>query len=269
MTEPDARALSGRTAIVTGSIGGGIGRSVALRLAKAGANIVLNHGTGATGDRSEDVRRVLDAITAMAARAVHVKADTRTAAGVAAIVAGAREAFGEPDILVNNAGAAWLEQDFAEIDEERWSQTLAAEIAGPALLIKHVLPAMRRRRWGRIVNLAIDRTTLGTLLDHAYANRLDRYPVPFALGKIARSDLTHLLAPIEWRYGITINNICPGIIEDMTFDDAVSALDGTARFPMATPADIAELVFQLCTDAMRNVTGSDIVMPGNVFARLR
>jgi 3-oxoacyl-[acyl-carrier protein] reductase len=263
------QSLSGHTAIVTGSVGVGIGRSIALRLAMAGANVVLNHGTGDRENRADDVRGVLDAIAAMPGRAVHVMADTRTGEGVSAIIARATEAFGEPDILVNNAGAPWMEQDFADIDEGRWAQTLAAEIVGPSLLIKGVLPTMRRKRWGRIVNITIDRISLAALLDHAYAHRLERYPFPFALGKAGRSELTHLLAPIEWRYGITINNVLPGVIEDMSLEDAVAAAAGMSQSPLTTPADIAEIVFMLCTDAMQQVTGSDIVMPGNVFARLR
>jgi NAD(P)-dependent dehydrogenase (short-subunit alcohol dehydrogenase family) len=269
MSGPQSPTLSGRTAIVTGSVGAGIGRSVALKLAMAGANVVLNHGTGGRGDREDDARAVLDAIAAMPGRAVHVMADTRTGEGVAAIIARATEAFGEPDILVNNAGAPWMEQDFADIDEARWQQTLAAEIVGPSLLIKSVLPAMRRKRWGRIVNITIDRTTLRALLGHAYANELERYPFPFALGKSGRSELTHLLAPIEWRYGVTINNVLPGVIEDMSLDSALAAAAGKLQSPLTTPADIAEMVCMLCTDAMQQVTGSDIVMPGNVFARLR
>jgi NAD(P)-dependent dehydrogenase (short-subunit alcohol dehydrogenase family) len=269
VTAQPSAELIGRTAIVTGSVGAGIGRSAAIRLARAGANVVLNHGTGGHADRRNDVRQVLDAIAAMPGRAVHVAADTRTGEGVAALIARATETFGAPDILVNNAGAPWMEQDFAEIDEARWSHTLAAEIVGPSLLIKGVLPAMRRQRWGRIVNIAVDPGTLDVLLDHNYANKRERYPFPFALGKAGRADLTRLLAPIEWRYGITINNVLPGVIEDMALEDALAAANGEVRSALTTPADIAELVFMLCSDAMRQVTGSDIVVPGNVFARLR
>lgn len=268
MTGPERNWLQGQTAIVTGSVGSGIGRSTALKLAKAGANVVLNHGTGGH-DRSDETRQVLDAIAKMQGNAIHVKADTRTSEGVATILADTRKAYGDPDILVNNAGAPWLDQDFTEVDAERWHQTLAAEVIGPSLLMKGVLPGMRRKRWGRIVNIAIDRATLGSLLDHTYADRLDRLPFPFTLGKLARSEMTRLLAPIEWRYGITINNICPGIIEDMSLDEAVKALDTKFPAPLSTPADIAELVLLLCSERMRGVTGSDIVMPGNVFSRLR
>lgn len=272
MSEREARFLAGRVALVTGSVGGGIGRSTAMRLARAGADVVLNHGTSGSGrDRSDDVARVEAEIQASGSQVITVSADTRTDQGIETLVEAAKTKFGTVDILVNNAGAPWLEQDFAVTDRARWEATLAAEIVGPAQLIAAFLPEMRARGWGRIVNVAIDFRTLEALLDNVYGNRLSGFPHPFAVGKQARIELSENLAHAEIRHGITINSVLPGIIEECDWDAALSALDREPDDPplLAGPDDIAQVIVSLCAPPFRLVTGSRIVVPGNLYERIR
>jgi NAD(P)-dependent dehydrogenase (short-subunit alcohol dehydrogenase family) len=272
MTSTPDRVLSGRVALVTGSVGGGIGRSTALRLARAGANIVLSYGSsGRAIDRTAEVARITEAIASFGSRSIAVAADTRTRDGVATLIAQAQEAFGDIDILVNNAGAPWLEEDFTATSFERWRDTLALEVIGPAQIIAAVLPAMRGNRWGRIVNIVIDFRTFEFLLDANYVHRLDRAPYPFWIAKHARLEIVEQLAHAELRHGVTVNAVLPGIIEECSWDTAVVAAsqDPAETALLAGPDHVARMVVRLCSDEFRWVTGSRIIMPGNLYERIR
>jgi len=272
MTHQTASPLSGRAAVVTGSVGRGIGRSIALRLGRAGADVVLNYGTSdQKRDRSDEISKIQENLDKAGVRSIVVEADTKSTKGVETLIDAAKSAFGSIDILINNAGAPWIEQNFADVDPQRWRDTLSAEIIGPAHLIALVLPMMRERRWGRIINIAIDFPTLEFLLDAQYGNRLFAFPYPFAIGKFARIGLTERLARAEIRYGITINSILPGIVEECDWEEAVNALDSRDedyRF-LTGPDDVARVAISLCMEPFHLVTGSQIVLPGNVFERIR
>lgn len=269
-SQEQAQLLQGRVALVTGSVGDGIGRSAALALAQAGADVALNFGTGRAG---EDVRRtgerVQAAIQEMGRRSVLVCADTRSEQQVAALFQRIRDELGDVDILVNNAGGTWLEQDFTEISSERWEATIDAELNGAFYCMREALPAMREHRWGRIINIIVDLNSLDLLINSQYGHNLDRYPYAFAAGKVARQWLARTLAYAELKYGITINNILAGIIEHMTFEEAISeaACKASSRIG-ARPADVAQVIRFLCQQEARFVTNSDIVIPGNLYSRL-
>jgi 3-oxoacyl-[acyl-carrier protein] reductase len=272
MTHKTERFLANRVALVTGSAGTGIGRSAALHLARAGANVVLNYGTsGRTFDRHAEIERITETIARFGSRSMVVEADTRTHRGATVLVAKAEETFGSIDILVNNAGAPWLEQDFAEVSVERWHDTLMAEVFGPAVLIAALLPAMRAAHWGRIVNIVVDFRTLEFLIDASYGHRLHAAAYPFWIGKRARMEIVEQLAHSEFRHGVTINSILPGIIEDCSWESALAETVGEHKSTgaLAGPADIGRIVARLCSDEFRWVTGSRIVVPGNLYSRIR
>ena len=148
--------LKGKTALITGSCGKGMGRSTALRLGREGANVVLNYGTNRAGPKAEaEARRTAEAITELGGQAIIQKADTTDEAQVKAMVAAACAEFGQVDILVNNAGGEWDAKDYTEIEIDRFRKVLAAEIDGAFLMMKHVVPGMRERRWGRIVHISL------------------------------------------------------------------------------------------------------------------
>jgi NAD(P)-dependent dehydrogenase (short-subunit alcohol dehydrogenase family) len=263
-------SLRGRTALVTGSTRAGIGAATALRLAAAGANVVLNYGSG---DASPQARERANAFAAQVQErgreVMVVEADVKSLADVQRMFVQIRDRFTHLDILVNNAGATWLEQEFTEIDADRWQRAMQTEIDGVFLCMRAALPEMRRRRWGRIVNVCVDMQVLELLINAQYGHVLERYPTDFAIGKTGRQALTRLTALAEWKYGITINNILPGIIEDAAVAELLQQIpQSDYQRTYCDPLDVAEAVLWLCSPQARAVTGSDVRIPGNVYKRL-
>src|ERR1700752_173621 len=266
----ERRPLQDRVALVTGSVGNGMGRSAALALANLGADIALNYGTGREQVEVEYNRRYVQAaIKQMGCRSVLISADTGDEQQVIRLFQQIREDLGSVDILINNAGSVWLEQDFVEISSERWERTIAAELNGAFSCMREALPGMREKRWGRIVNIVVDPTSLNLLINAQYGHVLDKYPHAFAIGKAARKSLTHNLAFAELKNKITINNIIQGIIEEMTLDEAISDATTGPGIRFATrPSDVAQVIAFLCREEGGVITNSDIVIPGNLYSRL-
>jgi len=251
--------LKGRTALITGSTGNGIGRSTAFRLASEEANIILNYGTyHRTGQALEDTERnankVAKVVEELGGKASVFPADTRDPNQVKAMVDAGTEKFGAIDILVNNAGGEWLIQDVTKIEPNHWRSVLQAEIDGAFYCVKYVLPGMRKRKWGRIINISMENALNWT----AYLAE------DYALGKAARTWMARAWAKHEIKYGITINAIEPGPIAKMTLDEAIEAVkNGKAWLERKKPIahDIAELVAFLCSEKARFISGSVFVFP--------
>jgi len=251
------KPLAGRVALVTGSNGDGMGRSIALTLARAGANIIVNYGTGRPGNQQQ-AEEVVRLIAGLGSEALAFQADTTDDDQVAAMVAAAQARFGPIDILVINAGSPWQPRDIVDIPPEVWRRVLAAELDGAFLCLKHVLPTMRARRWGRIVLLGMDGT-----------ERWNGPPYDAVLGKAGRHALMRLLARQEIKHGITVNTIAPGFTRPVPLAEALAAArdgsDWQAR-GWAKPQDVAEAVVYLCSEAARFVTGSVIALANNPFS---
>ena len=244
MTKP----LEGRVAIVTGSTGEGMGRSIALTLARDGADVVLNTGTNRRTSAASN-RRLLKALGSLGARAILVLARTYDRRDVERMFARARQELGPVDILVNNAGGRWdPKRDLTKVDDSFWRDVLRAEIDGMFCTIRAALPDMRRRRWGRIVNLGMERS-----------EEFVEPPYDYTVGKIARHGLTRILSEVEIPHGITINAVAPGYIPSFTLPQALDAArHGKVweRRTHGTPQDVAELVAWLCTEEARFVTAA-------------
>ena len=251
--------LKGRTALITGSTGSGMGRSIAFRLASEGANIILNYGTHhrtgqALRDAEENANKVANVVEELGGEPLVFPADTREPDQVKAMVDAGIERFGAIDILVNNAGGEWLILDITEIEPDHWRSVLQAEIDGAFYCIKSVLPGMRERRWGRIINISIE----GAL------NWAGGLAEDYALGKAARTWMVRAWAKRELKHGITINAIEPGPIADMKLEEAIDAVkDGEAWRKREKPVshDIAELIAFLCSEKARFISGSVFVFP--------
>jgi 3-oxoacyl-[acyl-carrier protein] reductase len=242
--------LEGRVALITGAGGEGMGRSIALTLARDGADIVLNYHR-----KDGRVAETAAAIEAMGRRALPFAADVADAAQVNATVAAAG-ALGPVDIVVNSAGGPWKPQDITEIDPAHFRAVLAQEIEATFLLIRATLPGMRERGWGRIVSIG------GHGADDWRYGPPDA-PLDYPLGKAARHWLTRTLAPREIARGITINAVAPGPTPRVTLDEALAAVRGERRTrDRNTPQDIADVVAFLCSDAAARVTGAVIPVPG-------
>ncbi len=243
--------LEGRAALVTGAGGEGIGRAIALALARDGADVALNWHR-----KREGAERTAAAIEAMGRRAVLLEADVGDAAGVDALARSAAKQLGQVDILINSAGGPWKPRDVTEIEPAHLRRVLALEIEATFYLLRAVLPGMRARGWGRVISIGghgADDWRFGP----------PEAPLDYPLGKAARHWLTRTLAPREFGRGITINAIAPGPTPRATFDEALAALRGEHPATRgSTPHAIAEIAAFLCSDAASHVTGAVIPVPG-------
>ncbi len=186
--------LSGRVAAVTGSASG-IGRGIALRFAEAGAAVAILDRDGAGAER------VAAEIMAAGGRAAAFACDVADEASVAEAFAAADRALGPIDILVNNAGVL-RDTPIAEMTIGEWDRVMGVNLRGAFLATQAVLPGMRARGHGRIINIASQLALKGApLLAHSVAS------------KAGLIGFTRALALEVAREGVTVNAIAPGIIE--------------------------------------------------------
>ncbi len=228
-----------------------MGRSIALTLARDGADVVVNYRKS-----KEAAGAVVQAIEMIGRRAIAVVADVADAAAVDAMFALAARGLGPVDIVVNSAGAPWKPQDVTEIEPEHLRAVLAREIEATYFILRAALPSMRARGWGRFVSIG------GHMADDWRFGPPDA-PLDYPLGKAARHWLTRTLAPREFDRGITINAVAPGPTARLSLEDALLAMNGELpRRDGNTPQDIAETIAFLCSDAAARITGAVIPVPG-------
>lgn len=243
-----------KVALVTGSTGEGMGRSIAFALAREGAKVVLNYGTGHPNN-SLAAEKVLAELRGLGGKGYAFKADTRNDEEVAAMVEGIITLYGRLDFLVCNSGGAWEMKDVVERDPVAWRGVLQAEIDGLFHCVRHALPHMRAAHSGRIVAVGM-----------ADAEQISGPPYDYLLGKSARVAFIRSLAAQEIANGITCNVVAPGHIQRTTMRQAIEAAkNGNAwkRRTSATPHDVAEAVKFLCTNEAAFVTGSVIQVAGS------
>lgn len=244
--------LDGRTAIVTGSTGEGMGRQIAWTLAREGANVVLNYGTYRKGAAA--AAKAVAECKRLGGEAIAVRADTRREADVVRLHQAAKDAFGAVHIAVANAGGDYIERTLEGTSLQAWKRVVDAEIDGAFLLAREVLPGMRKRKDGRLVFISWDRAASASAL-----------PYDYGVGKAARDLLAQKLAHAERKNGIAVNTVAPGAIPYPT--DAVSkelVRHGKAwtQRTRSWNQDIAEQVLWLCREETRFVTGSRIEVYG-------
>ncbi len=243
--------LRDRVAIVTGA-GQGIGRAIALALAREGAAVVVS-----------DVRADTAAVTARAivaggGHAVAVPADVARLDQLAALVERAR-VLGGPDILVNNAGIAEV-TPFLDVTEEQWDRQMAVNLKAAFFASQYAARAMTARgRGGRIVNLASTSSFVAST----------RPMVPYDVSKAGVRMLTVSAAVQLAPYGITVNAVAPGTIDTPLTRSVVdpARLEAFARekIPLGRlgrPEDVAAAVVFLCSDEASYITGHTLVVDG-------
>lgn len=187
--------LNNRSALVTGA-SRGIGAGIALALAKAGASVAVNY-----LDRTDAASAVCSEITAMGKRAIPVQADVSVSADVKRMVEEVEDSLGAIDILVNNAAIA-QPRKFEDILEEEWDEILRVNLKSVFLVTQAVIAGMRKRKWGRIINLSsVAAQTGGAVGAH------------YAASKAGIIGLTHSCASAFIKDGITVNAIAPALIE--------------------------------------------------------
>jgi NAD(P)-dependent dehydrogenase (short-subunit alcohol dehydrogenase family) len=243
--------LEGRVALVTGATGRGMGRSIALTLARDGADLVLNYRE--KHDRAAEVAAVIES---MGRAALPYAADVSDSVEVAAMFGAADQRFGHVDIVVNSAGGAWQPRDITEIEPSHFRAVMQDEVDATFLLLRAALPGMRARGFGRFISIG------GYEADGWRYGPPDA-PLDYPLGKAARHCLTRTLGPRELAHGITVNAIAPGPTPYVSLEDAVAAMRGDRPERAGNiPQDAADVVSFLCSDAATRVTGTVIPIPG-------
>jgi 3-hydroxybutyrate dehydrogenase len=255
--------LTNKTALVTGSTSG-IGLGIAKALARQGANIVLN-GFG-------DVQGAQDEVAALGVKVAYHGADMSKPAEIEAMIRHAEQTFGAVDVLVNNAGI----QHVAPVEDfpiERWDAIIAINLSSAFHTTRLVLPAMKARNWGRIINVASVHGLVASAQKSAYV-----------AAKHGIVGLTKVTALESATTGVTCNAICPGWVLTPLVQKQVDAkalalgIDNEAATKLllgekepsmqfTTPEELGELAVFLCSAAGNNVRGVAWNMDGGWAAQ--
>jgi 3-hydroxybutyrate dehydrogenase len=254
--------LKDKTAVVTGSTSG-IGLAYARAFAAAGANVVLN-GMGVPAD----IERERSGIeTDFKVRAVHSPADMTKPAEIAEMVALGEKTFGAVDILVNNAGIQFV-SPIEDFPPEKWDQILAINLSASFHTIRHALPGMKKRGFGRIIQIASAHALIASPFKSAYV-----------AAKHGIAGLAKTVALEGAEFGVTANAICPGYVltplvekqipeqakargisEEAVIKDVLLAAQPTKRF--VTVEEVAALAVFLAGDLAGSITGAIIPIDG-------
>jgi len=253
-------SLQGRVAVVTGA-GQGIGKGIALSLAQAGADVVVN-------DLNLDTAvATADQIRTLGRRALPIKADVCRSPSVNTMITQAVSEFGAIHILVNNAGICFPAH-ITELTEEDWDRTISTNLRSCFLCSKAVVPFMIQQQWGKIVNVSSKSGKRGGLWLTAYCT------TKFGIIGFTQS-LAMDLAP----YSINVNAICPGTVYTPLWDNTLRhkyaekmKMDVdqvreyyTAKIPLGREIrldEIGSVVVFLCSDAASYLTGQAINITG-------
>ncbi len=260
--------LPNRTAVVTGA-GRGIGQGIALVLAREGADVAI-------GDINiANAEATAKQIRALGRKAIAIKSDVGTRDGADMLIAQSLKTFGKIDILVNNAGVVgaqgWQERPVPNDDD--WQAVLRVNLMSRIYCSEAVMPHMKKRKSGRIINIAsIGGIIGGALIPH------------YTASKAADINYTQSLAAIMAPYNVTVNAILPGLTftemlkgiyqqrtlqnrerSEMTPEEILKASE--MRTPMGraqTPEDLGNAVAFLCSDYAKNITALSLDVDGGM-----
>ncbi len=229
-----------KAAIVTGAAGNGMGRSIALTLAREGANVVVNYRTS-----EQRAKAIVGHIERRGGKAIAVQADVFEPQGCETLVEATQETFGQVDICIIGPGGGWHPEPLEKLASADALKDVQQEIAPLFYMMPLVLPGMYERKWGRLVGLAMHPQALSP----AYA---------YNVGKAARVQALLLAQEQAWKHDVTINVIAPGPVKAIEHvDTALELCDHGPSWQQRadiTPQDIAEGVTFLCSEAGRFVT---------------
>jgi 3-oxoacyl-[acyl-carrier protein] reductase len=243
--------LHEKVAIVTGA-SRGIGRAIALELARSGARVVVNYRAGAA-----EAEAVVSLIKEAGGQAIAVQADVSDSATIEPLVKAATESFGGLHILINNAGIA-RDNLLLRMKDDEWDAVLDTNLRGAFLLTRAALRPMMRARWGRIITIT---SVIGLTGNAGQAN--------YAAAKAGLIGFTKSVAREMASRGITANAIAPGFVET----DITAGLTEAQReailptIPIGRwgrTEDIAQTVTFLASDAASYITGQTLAVDGGM-----
>ncbi|MCT4661665.1 MAG: 3-oxoacyl-[acyl-carrier-protein] reductase [Tissierellales bacterium] len=243
--------LKGKTAIVTGG-SRGIGKAIAMTLAKQGANIVINYRS-----RSEEAENTLEEIKALGVETLLVQADISKFEQAENLIKQTKEQFGSVDILVNNAG---ITQDnlMMRMTEEEFDNVIAVNLKGTFNCIRHVAKIMSKQKSGRIINLSSVSGLAGNIGQ-----------INYAASKSGVIGMTKTAARELAKKGVTVNAIAPGFIETemtgvLSEDVKKQILSQIPLKRMGSVNEIAGAVLFLASEAGAYVTGQTLTVDGGM-----
>ncbi len=234
--------MSLRIALVTGA-SRGIGRAIAMRLADEVSGVAVHYLS-----RREEAQELAAAIREKGKLSAVFRADLSTKAQAAGLVKKVEERFARVDVLVNNVGPI-LVKPWDQLEVGDWERVLRGNLLSSYFCIKAVLSGMRKRRWGRIVNIG-----------YARAEQLHSFPTiaPYAAAKTGLLILTRTAAVSEAANGITVNMVSPGLMRGGVLPQARDV----AESKIGGPEDVAEAVAYLASDRAAGVTGANLIVAG-------
>jgi 3-oxoacyl-[acyl-carrier protein] reductase len=242
--------LSNKVAIVTGS-GRGIGQAISMRLAEAGALVIIN-------DINEELaNQTVDQIKSIGQQSAAIIADVSSSAEVNRMMAQIKETYGKIDILVNNAGIA-RDQLLLRMTDDDWDKVLNISLKSVFLCTRAVIRDMMKQRWGRIVNIS---SIVGLAGNPGQAN--------YASAKAGIIGFTKTMAKEVASRNVTVNAVAPGFIDtEMTqrLDEKQKA-DLKQRIPsgyLGSPRDVAEAVIFFASEEARYITGQVLSVDGGM-----
>jgi 3-oxoacyl-[acyl-carrier protein] reductase len=241
-------ALRNRVALVTGG-SRGIGKAIALSLAEAGAAVAVIY-----RERGEEAASVVETVHRGGGRAVAIATDVSIAGAVQSMVSGVKEQLGPVDILINNAGMAAM-RGLDDITEEDFDRVIAVNLKSAFLCTQAVLPGMRARRWGRIVNISSIGARVGA----------SSVSVAYGASKAGLEGLTRGYAVRLAPEGVTVNAIAPGLVDTEMGKPLIEA-GFAARIPVGrygTGNEIAQAVMLLVSNAY--ITGQTLAVNGGAL----
>jgi len=244
--------LTGKGAIVTGG-SLGIGRAVALELAREGANVAINYRR-----HDAEARAVVGEIEAMGRKGLAIKADVASYADTEQMVSHVVDAFGGFHLLVCNAGITW-DGVIWKMTEQQWDAVIAVNLKGYFNYNKAAALVFKDQKYGKIVNISSINGLRGKF---AQAN--------YAASKGGEIALSKSLARELGKFNVNVNVIAPGMVltdmmKKIPMEFQAKALEETVVGRFATPEDVAHLVAFLCSDLSRHITGEVIKIDGGQY----
>lgn len=230
-----------KVAIVTGSAGKGMGRSIALTLAREGAKVVVNYRSS-----KQSAEAIVNHIRQSGGSAIAAQADVFEVKGCKKLVDVACKEFKQVDICIIGPGGGWHPEPIDKLNPITALEDAHHELAPIYNLMPLLLPEMYERKWGRLIGIAL----IPPYTSPAYS---------YNIGKAARANALLLARDEAWRNGVTLNIIGPGPVSNIeTLEEAIEQCNHGQTWQKRTttsPQDIAESVAFLCSDAARFITG--------------